>query len=238
MKRSEVNTIMRNADAFIRQHGFHLPPFAYWTPSDWVRKGEEVHEIVENQLGWDITDFGQGEYRKRGLFLFTIRNGNPDNLKKMQGKVYAEKILVVGVGQVTPMHFHWTKMEDIINRGGGILGIQLYNSTPTEGLADSDVTVSIDGVTRTVKAGSTVMLKPEKVSRYHRTCITNFGGSKIPCWLAKSRWSTTTTATIASTNPSGDSLRLRKMRRRCTCFALTIRDTQNTLGVDGWMPIV
>ena len=151
---------MRNADAFIRQHGFHLPPFAYWTPSDWAIKGEEVREIVENQLGWDITDFGQGDYRKRGLFLFTIRNGNPDNLKKMQGKIYAEKVMIVGVDQVTPMHFHWAKMEDIINRGGWVLAIQLYNSTPNEGLADSEVTVSIDGVTRTFKAGSTVALKP------------------------------------------------------------------------------
>ena len=160
MKRSEVNAIMRDADAFIRQHGFYLPPFAYWTPSDWASKGEEVGEIVENQLGWDITDFGQGDYRKRGLFLFTIRNGNPENLKKMRGKIYAEKVMVVDVDQVTPMHFHWTKMEDIINRGGGVLAIQLYNSTSDEGLADSDVTASIDGATRTVRAGTTIMLKP------------------------------------------------------------------------------
>ena len=160
MKRSEVNAIMRDADAFIRQRGFFLPSFAYWTPTDWASKGDEVRGIVENQLGWDITDFGQGDYRKRGLFLFTIRNGNPDNLKKMRGKIYAEKIMIVGVDQVTPMHFHWAKMEDIINRGGGTLVIQLYNSTPNEGLADSKVTVSIDGVTRTVKAGNTVMLKP------------------------------------------------------------------------------
>jgi D-lyxose ketol-isomerase len=27
MKRSEINGIMREADRFIRQHGFYLPPF-------------------------------------------------------------------------------------------------------------------------------------------------------------------------------------------------------------------
>ena len=160
MKRSDINAIMRDADAFIRKHGFHLPPFAYWSPADWATKGEEAREIPDNQMGWDITDFGSGEYKKKGLFLFTIRNGNPDNLKRMQGKIYAEKILIVDVDQVTPMHFHWNKMEDIINRGGGKLVIQLYNSTPDDKLADTDVTVSIDGVKRVVKAGGLVELTP------------------------------------------------------------------------------
>jgi D-lyxose ketol-isomerase len=142
MKRSEVNAIIQEADAFIRSRGFHLPPFAYWTPQVWATKGPEVREIVERGLGWDITDFGSGDYRKIGLAVFTIRNGHPENLKRMRGKLYCEKVLVVGVDQVTPMHFHWTKTEDIINRGGGNLVIQLYNATPDEGLADTDVTVS------------------------------------------------------------------------------------------------
>ena len=80
MKRSKVNAIMRDVDAFVRKQGFHLPPFAYWTPEDWKTKGDEVREIVENGLGWDITDFGCGDYENYGLFLFTLRNGNPDNL--------------------------------------------------------------------------------------------------------------------------------------------------------------
>jgi len=160
MKRSEVNAIIQDADAFIRSRGFHLPPFAYWTPQVWATKGPEVREIVERGLGWDITDFGSGDYQKVGLAVFTIRNGHPENLKRMRGKLYCEKILVVGEDQLTPMHFHWTKTEDIINRGGGNLVIQLYNATPDEGLADTEVTVSIDGVQRTVPAGGKVVLTP------------------------------------------------------------------------------
>jgi D-lyxose ketol-isomerase len=160
MKRSEVNEIIRDADAFIRSRGFYLPPFAYWSPEDWANKGPEVSEIVENDMGWDITDFGLGNYDEVGLFLFTIRNGNPANLKTMQGKIYAEKLLIVGVNQVTPMHFHWHKCEDIINRGGGRLVIQLYNATPDDELDDADVTVSMDGVRCTVEAGDTVVLAP------------------------------------------------------------------------------
>lgn len=160
MKRSEINAIMSDADAFMKAHGFHLPPFAYWTPTDWEAKGSEVQEIVDRQLGWDITDFGSGDYSHTGLFIFTLRNGDPADLARGGGKLYAEKVLIVDPGQVTPFHFHWRKVEDFINRGGGKLVMQLYNSTPDEALADTPVTVSVDGVRRSLPAGVTVILNP------------------------------------------------------------------------------
>lgn len=160
MKRSEINRIIREADAFIKSHHFHLPPFAYWTPDDWRQKGPEVSEIADGMLGWDITDFGQGRYDEFGLFLFTIRNGSLDDLKRGRGKLYAEKLLISDVDQITPFHFHWDKTEDIINRGGGKLAIQLYNSTEDGGLADTDIAVSMDGVQYAFPAGHTVELAP------------------------------------------------------------------------------
>jgi D-lyxose ketol-isomerase len=160
MKRSTINAIIRDADAFLRENGFHLPPFAYWTPDGWRGKGPEVQEIVDRQLGWDVTDFGLGDYEHKGLCIFTIRNGDPANLSQGGGKLYAEKVLISDVDQVTPLHFHWRKVEDIINRGGGQLVIQLYNSTPDDGLAGDDVVVSTDGVVRTVPAGGKVVLGP------------------------------------------------------------------------------
>jgi hypothetical protein len=178
MKRSEINTIMRDADAFLREHKFHLPPFAYWTPEEWTTKGEEVREIVDRRLGWDITDFGQGAYDRIGLFVFTMRNGAPENLETRKGKLYAEKILVVDVDQVTPLHFHWVKMEDIINRGGGNLVVQLYNAIADEALGADDVIVSIDGVTRTVPAGATVVLKPGESITLPPYCYHKFWGAE------------------------------------------------------------
>lgn len=161
MKRSEINAIMRSADDFLRDCKFFLPPFAYWTPEEWRSKGQEARDIVETQMGWDITDFGLGDFQKAGLFLFTIRNGRAANLEKGTGKLYAEKVLIVDVDQVTPLHFHWSKMEDIINRGGGRLVVQLFNSTPDEGLdEESPVTVMIDSLPRTVPAGGFVELMP------------------------------------------------------------------------------
>src|SRR5688572_1333197 len=160
MKRSEINTILRDADSFIASQRFCLPPFAHWTPQDWAARGQESAEIADNRLGWDITDFGSGDFARIGLVLFTIRNGALQNLKTGQGKTYAEKILLVDVEQVTPLHFHWQKTEDIINRGGGRLAIQVYNATPDEALADSDLVISTDGVQRQLKAGDTVVLTP------------------------------------------------------------------------------
>ena len=68
--------------------------------------------------------------------------------------------MIVREDQLTPTHTHYQKMEDIINRGGGVLCIRLWNSTPDHGLADTDVTVETDGVSLTVAAGSTVRLSP------------------------------------------------------------------------------
>lgn len=174
MKRSEINAIIRDALAFFEQCRFHLPPFAYWTPAEWADRGEEAREIVECQLGWDVTDLGQGDFERVGLVLFTLRNGQPENLKRGQGKLYAEKIMISNVDQVTPMHFHWSKTEDIINRAGGSLAIQLYNSTPEGELADTPVTVSTDGVRRTVQAGDVVVLRPGESITLQPYCYHKF----------------------------------------------------------------
>lgn len=156
MKRSEINALIDDAKAFFAEHRFALPPWAFWGPADWKGKGEACREIVDNMLGWDITDFGSGDFDNRGLLLFTIRNGHPAK----DDKPYAEKIMIVRENQETPMHFHWSKMEDIINRGGGNLVLELYLADEDEQLSDNPVTVSVDGVTRTVEPGGTVVLEP------------------------------------------------------------------------------
>ncbi|MBQ4145479.1 MAG: D-lyxose/D-mannose family sugar isomerase [Clostridia bacterium] len=159
MKRSEINNAMRDALSLFKEYKISLPSFILWTPEQWKEKGEEVREIKDNMLGWDITDFGCGDFNKTGLLLITLRNGNQKEPEKYP-KSYAEKLMVVKENQVTPMHFHWNKMEDIINRGGGNLIIKLYNATNDEELADTDVVVSIDGVKHTFPAGSEVRIRP------------------------------------------------------------------------------
>jgi D-lyxose ketol-isomerase len=158
MKRSEINQIMRNAIDFCREMKFMLPPFVFWTPEDWRDKGIEYDEVRDNQLGWDITDFGCGDYCKTGLLMITLRNGNFNDLRYK--KPYAEKLLVVGDGQVTPCHYHYKKWEDIINRGGGNLLLRIYNRGDNDTLADTPVITHIDGRERIVEPGEIVKLLP------------------------------------------------------------------------------
>jgi len=158
MKRSHINRVIIEAIRFFEQHRYKLPPFGHWTPHDWKTKGSEADEIRRNSLGWDLTDFSKGDFDKWGLTLFTVRNGNlsdPNNLK-----TYCEKIMVVEENQVTPLHHHWSKTEDIINRGGGNLVIELYNADEKDDLAQTEVAISVDGVVRRVPAGGKVILYP------------------------------------------------------------------------------
>jgi hypothetical protein len=135
-----------------------LPPYAEWTADDWQRRGSEAEELRAHKLGWDVTDFNSGKFDALGLTLFTLRNGSPGG-----GKVYAEKIMFVRENQVTPFHYHVRKTEDIINRGGkgrGKLAVQLYNSAPDGGLAQTPISVTCDGICKEVEAGGTVILGP------------------------------------------------------------------------------
>jgi D-lyxose ketol-isomerase len=75
LKRSEINAILLESVRFIQEMRFCLPPFAYWRAEDWKQKGRQYDEIRENMLGWDITDFGEGDYTRVGLLMFTLRNG-------------------------------------------------------------------------------------------------------------------------------------------------------------------
>lgn len=156
MKRSEINQLILSSIEFFNQMNFKLPPWAYWKPEEWKGKYETHSEIVDNMLGWDLTDFGSGDFHQQGLILFTIRNGN---IKKDK-KPYAEKAMIVEELQETPMHFHWSKMEDIINRGGGNLVIELYKSSPDEKLSDQAFSVKTDGCLRPLQPGDKIVLTP------------------------------------------------------------------------------
>ena len=157
MKRSEINESIRKAEQFIQSYRFALPPFAGWTPAQWQQMGAQCDEIRDNMLGWDITDYGLCKFHEVGLVLITLRNGNQQNAK--YPKPYAEKLLISEENQVCPMHFHRRKMEDIINRGGGIMMMQLYHSDKDGKLdTQSDVTVVSDGVQLTLAAGTVLEL--------------------------------------------------------------------------------
>lgn len=160
MKRSEINIALKEFERMLKEYKCFLPKFCNFTPEQWKTKGHEFDEIRDNMLGWDITDFGMGDFQKTGFSLITIRNGNL-NMQDKYKKTYAEKLLFLKGGQYALNHFHWYKMEDIINRGGGNILIRVYNALQGEEIdRETDVTVQVDGETVTVPAGTQIKLEP------------------------------------------------------------------------------
>ncbi len=160
MRRSEINRIIGEAMDFFAGRQFALPPFAHWSIDDWRERAERARGIVERRLGWDVTEFGRGEFRRVGLVLFTLRNGLPEEPRGKDGVSYAEKAMIVRVEQVTPMHRHDSKVEDIINRGGGRLIVRMYPADAGGGLGDGAVRLVSDGIPLEVPAGHELALEP------------------------------------------------------------------------------
>lgn len=161
MKRSRINDIMMQADEMIRSYGFTLPPFAYWSPEEFKSKSDQAQHVIDARCGWDITDFGAGRFDDMGLFLFTLRNGRLADLQRGGGMCYAEKLLISRQDQLSPMHTHVIKAEDIINRGGATMVVELFGSDDDGNFAeDRGGSVWCDGIRRDFAPGEKLKFAP------------------------------------------------------------------------------
>ncbi len=158
LKRSIINRSIEIAMKIFSASGLHLPEFAFWSPAEWEKRGRECDEIRDCMLGWDVTDFGSGNFSEIGRTLFTLRNGRHDDPR--YPKSYAEKFILDPEGQRAPAHFHRSKREDIINRGNGFIVLELTASDPEGNPTGGTLQVAVDGVSRTIDSGSRVALKP------------------------------------------------------------------------------
>ncbi len=171
MLRSEIDARIGEAAALFASHGLALPPWARFTPADWAARPDEARHCAERQMGWDVTDFGSGDFGRRGLLLLCMRNGLAGRAGE---RSYAEKLMVVRDGQETPFHHHRRKAEDIVNRGGGDLVVEV---TAFEGDRETaePVAVRVDGALRllppraplVLSPGESVTLMPGQVHRFH-----------------------------------------------------------------------
>jgi D-lyxose ketol-isomerase len=156
--RSQLEASIGLAKNVFAKFTIALPPFAFWTAADWHDAGPEYDEIRECMLGWDVTDFGSGDFRRIGRTLFTLRNGLANDARYPKG--YAEKLILDPEGQRAPAHFHRTKREDIINRAGGNIVVQLTPVDACDRPGSGSLEVRIDGCRRTVPAGELIRLRP------------------------------------------------------------------------------
>jgi len=160
MKRSEINNAIRHAISMLEKNNIRFPSFAYWTLAEWKARRSDIDDIKKIGLGWDVTDFCKGDFTRLGAVLFTIRNGSIEDEKI--GTPYAEKMIFLlhETEQEIPLHFHSMKTEDIINRGGGVLVLELFNSLPCGELdREGDIKVKMDGLHYTLPAGAIVEIE-------------------------------------------------------------------------------
>lgn len=125
MNRSEINHAVRSAINFFERNGWVLPP----------------------DPAWDVTDFGLGVFRKKGLVLVNLA-AEPE---------YCEKLMYATRDQITPAHYHEQKKEDIICRVGE-LAVSLWRECP-DAVGKDFVDVKINGEYRTVRSGEPTVLK-------------------------------------------------------------------------------
>jgi hypothetical protein len=161
MKRSEINRIIGEGIEFLSSRRYPLPPQAFWSLEEWHENRDKVSELNQRRIGWDLTDFGSGEYEKTGLLLYTLSNGVISRAEKPVDQPYANKLLIVGDGQLTPLHHHRSKMEDIINLGGGNLRIRIYNVGEDDRVDDHSLfEILHNGLWETFAAGAEITLRP------------------------------------------------------------------------------
>jgi D-lyxose ketol-isomerase len=156
MKRSEINRALARALEQLRVHRWALPAWADWSADDFAADPETTRYLDAHQMGWDVTDFGSGDFLKRGLTLFCVRNGLSADAAD---RPYAEKLLFIEEGQETPMHAHKVKMEDIINRGGGTLVIEFVWAEDGDE-TDRPIEVTVDAGIRSLAPREKLRLAP------------------------------------------------------------------------------
>lgn len=158
LTRSIINRNVMQAKQCFQRFGISLPPFAFWTVDDWATRGHDADEVRDCMLGWDVTDFGSGNFAEIGRVLFTLRNGT--TRKPGYPKIYAEKLLWDPEIQRAPAHYHLSKMEDICCRAGGNILVQLTGLNPDGTPSDRPLNVKVDGIATKISAKGIVRLNP------------------------------------------------------------------------------
>lgn len=108
---------------------------------------ERHHWALPPEPRWDVTDFGLGNFKKSGLILINLAE-EPE---------YCEKLMYAFENQVTPLHTHKKKKEDIIVRWGKLC-LELWSGLPAESKPGKEFDVQINGKPRKVKNGEHVFL--------------------------------------------------------------------------------
>jgi len=109
---------------------------------------ERHHWVLPPEPRWDVTDFGLGNFLKSGLILVNLA----------EEKEYCEKLMFAFENQITPLHTHKKKKEDIIVRWGSLC-VEVWNGIPGQSAQAELFELQINGKKKSVRNGEHVTLK-------------------------------------------------------------------------------
>jgi len=108
---------------------------------------EKYHWALPPNPKWDVTDFGLGDFKTSGLVLINLA----------EEKEYCEKLMFAYPKQMTPLHTHKKKKEDIIVRWGA-LKLELWNGLPDENKRKETFEIQVSGHKQTIFNGSEIVI--------------------------------------------------------------------------------
>ena len=190
LKRSTINREIRIGRIVAGHYGVSLPPWAHWDAAQWEHVADDpaYDEIRDCMLGWDVTDFGSGDFHRIGRVLLTLRNGRHGD--PGYPKPFAEKLLIDPENQRAPAHFHQSKREDIIAVAGGNILVQLEKADPEGKRSGESMPVKVDGVVRDLEPGGIIRLEPGMSVTIPPRTIHQFWGEEGTGWECEGqRWS-------------------------------------------------
>ena len=167
MKRSRINDIMTAADEMMRSFGFTLPPFAYWNPEEFRARVNDgsARRIADARLGWDITDYGQGDSTGSAsscsrceTAFFPIWSAERHGLR---GKAPDQP-----AGPGHPMHTHFIKSRGHHQPGRRDSAVELFGSDANGNFdGEKGATVLTDGLERQLQPGEVLNWLRARASR-------------------------------------------------------------------------
>ena len=177
MKRSGINKQIGEAINIIEKSGIVLPYHAHWSLGSWYQNRNLAEELRKRAIGWNITDFGSGNFSKTGVILYTPSNGIFDPVtNKPIDQTYAHRYFILRDGQEIMTEHHQTKIEDIIVFAGAQLKVEVHNVGPNEELdREKEVKIMRNGIWESYTPGTVITLVPGERIRfeprhYHRPC--------------------------------------------------------------------
>ena len=122
--------------------GMTVPlPLAHWTAEDFAKAAATARYLRDHQMGRDVTDFGCGTFPGAA----SPSSACATAFRATQQQALCGEALDRRRGTGDADDRHRVKMEDIINRAGGVLMLEFAHADTGGNVTNTPVVVHVDG---------------------------------------------------------------------------------------------